>query len=153
MNRNLWLWDIVGAYPNALVQLPSMRGGRWIVHDHPNQERVEQDALKANILSMFRVKWKFPTWSRKDGRGIRFNPFPYRTKRKSILFPNEGHAWIMRGELVAAFKWARRFDCVEGIVVEEWNEFIPCNDKKPYAFVQELYESAARRRLNKNMTL
>jgi hypothetical protein len=39
------------------------------------------------------------------------------------------------------FKWARKFDCVEGIVVEEWNEFIPGNDEKPYAFVQELYET------------
>jgi hypothetical protein len=50
---------------------------------------------------------------------------------------NENHAWITRDELVAVFKWMRRFDCP---TVEEWNEFVPGNDEKPYAFVAELYE-------------
>jgi hypothetical protein len=140
MKRDLWLYDVVSAYPNALLLLPSMRDGKWVPHYEVDQKQIEQKAIKANILSMFRVRWKFPTQSRKDRRGIPFNPFPYRTARKYILFPNEGHAWIMRDELVAAFKWAERFGCRDGIVIEEWNEFVPGNDEKPYAFVQALYE-------------
>ncbi|MFZ0494422.1 MAG: DNA polymerase [Methylocella sp.] len=140
MSRELFLYDIVGAYPAAMMLLPSMREGTWKPHDEINPKQIEQDAIASNILSMFRVKWKFPMYSQKDKRGMPFFPFPYRTKRKSILFPNKGHAWIMRDELVAAFKWAKRFDCVEGITIEEWNEFIPGNDEKPYAFVAELYE-------------
>jgi DNA polymerase type B, organellar and viral len=143
MNRDLWLYDIVSAYPNALLLLPSMRDGRWVPHDGEwiTHYQADLERMKSiNILSMFHVRWKFPTYSRKDGRGIPFNPLPYRTKRKSILFPNEGHAWIMRDELIAAFKWAERFDCVDGITVEEWNEFVPDNDEVPYEFVAELYE-------------
>ena len=140
MQTPLWLYDVVSAYPNALISLPSMRDGRWRAHDVVDRGQIEQEAIKANILSMFRVKWKSPTWSKKDNRGVPWFPFPYRTRRKSILFPNEGHAWIMRDELISAFKWARRFDCADCITAEEWNEFIPGNDEKPYAFVQELYE-------------
>jgi hypothetical protein len=127
----------LSAYPAALVQLPSMRGGKWVAHA---ELRHVEEATKANILSMFRVRWKFPTYSKKDRRAVPWFPFPYRTQRKSILFPNEGHAWIMRDELVSGFKWAKRFGCVNGIVVEEWNEFIPGNSERPYAFVEELFE-------------
>ena len=120
----LWLYDIVSAYPNALLQLPSMRDGKWNFHKEPLDPKViEQTALGVNILSMFRVRWNFPTCSHKDSGAIPWFPFPYRTGRKTILFPSAGHAWITRDELVAAFKWARRFDCEDGIAVEEWDEF------------------------------
>jgi hypothetical protein len=56
------------------------------------------------------------------------------------LFPAEGHAWVTRDELVAGFDWARRFDCADCFTVEEWDEFIPGNDEKPYTFVTELFE-------------
>src|SRR5215469_18133541 len=117
MLRDLFLYDIASAYPFILTQLPSMRDGIWRAHD---DFEFNQLGL-ANILSMFRVKWKFPVRDKQTGRAIPFYPLPYRTKRKSISFPWEGHAWIMRDELAAAFKWAERFDCVDGIKIEEWN--------------------------------
>jgi hypothetical protein len=78
MHRILWLYDIVSAYPSALVQLPSMRDGKWEFHDaFDSQEAAERAALNATILDGFRVKWKFPTWSKKDKRGVPFYPFGY----------------------------------------------------------------------------
>jgi hypothetical protein len=114
---------------------------RTSLRDHGFEAGI---ASRANILSTFRIKWKFPATAA-DGRTIPLNPFPYRTKRGNILFPSAGHAWIMRDELLAGIKWIRKFfgereDTENMITVEEWSEFVPGNDEKPYAFVQVLYE-------------
>jgi hypothetical protein len=93
----------------------------------------------SNILSMFRIKWDFPA-SLVTEKTIPFNCFPYRTKRGNILFPSAGHAWIMRDEVLAGIKWMRKFGVDGKLTVEEWSEFIPGNDERPYAFVAELYE-------------
>jgi CRISPR associated protein Cas1 len=85
LDRDLFIYDVVSAYPNAMLYLPSMRDGEWRFHGKmEGAKEIEVEAKRANILSMFRIKWNFP--------------FPYRTPRKAILFPNEGHAWIMRDE-------------------------------------------------------
>jgi hypothetical protein len=97
LDRKLWLYDIASAYPSAMLLLPSMRDGEWKFHGELAND-IEQTVPQVNILSTFRLKWKFP---RKDAtvcpkllnqRLIPFYPFPYRTKRKAILFPPEGHA-------------------------------------------------------------
>lgn len=140
MQRDLWLYDIASAYPNAMLGLPSMRDGEWKFHGSIPGGDLEEVASGSNVLSMFRIKWKFPDKG-VDGKSIPFNPFPYRTKRGSILFPGAGHAWIMRDEIIAGLKWVKKFGLdADMIVVEEWSEFIPGNDEKPYAFVAELYE-------------
>ncbi len=50
----------------------------------------------------------------------------------------------MQKELAAGLKWAAKFfpdqNPNEMISVEEWSEFIPGNDEKPYAFVAELFK-------------
>jgi hypothetical protein len=156
MRRNLWLYDIASAYPAAMVRLPSMKGGRWDNHDDkPIASReLEKVAEGVNMLSMFRVKWKFPEQSlasQDKGKDIPFNPFPYRTKRGHILFPSAGHAWIMAEELAQGLQWMRRFGIEideSSIKVEQWHEFIPSPEAEqelkegrgPYAFVSELYE-------------
>jgi len=99
---------------------------------------------RSNILSMSRVKWAFPEKSNILLR-IPFYPLPYRTrKRGAILFPSKGHAWIMRDEIVEACAWVQKFfpgkPVTEFVTIEEWNEFIPGNDERPYAFVANLYK-------------
>jgi hypothetical protein len=188
MHRELWLYDVASAYPSAMMLLPSMKDGTWRDHgpielrpkgdkqfergsryEHENEalesKELERVTARANMLSMFRVKWNFPAQSLApgdDGRDIPFNPFPYRTKRGNILFPSAGHAWIMCEELAAGLRWMRRFGIEideRSIKVEEWHEFIPSSeaeyelregpnlpisrsreDRRPYAFVAELYE-------------
>jgi hypothetical protein len=144
-DRILVLYDVVSAYPWVMLGLPSMRDGRWKQHGRIGLF-PKVIVGQSSILSMFRVKWKFPQVciDGKRTRNIPFNALPYRTKRGHILFPGSGHAWIMRDELLAAFKWVERFfgeAAIEKMIdVQEWSEFIPGNDEKPYAFVAELYE-------------
>src|SRR5262249_41120108 len=126
--RVLFLYDKVSAYPSGMLELPSMRDGKWIYHGPIQSSDIERVVASANILSMFRVKWAFPGFSPKFGRDVPFYPFPYRTKRRAILFASQGHAWIMRDELLAAINWAKTFGFdIEKIEVEEWDEFIPGN--------------------------
>jgi hypothetical protein len=114
-----------------------MRDGTWNAHGVLALAEMASTVAAPNILSMFRVKWSFPLHDAKTGRRILWYPLPYRRKSKAILFPAQGHAWIMRDELFAVLKWIERFG--GNIEVEEWNEFIPGNDERPYAFVEELY--------------
>jgi len=140
--KDLWQYDIASAYPSAMLELPSMRDGRWVKHGTLTD--ILNTSQRSNILSMFRVKWSFPEKSGNLHR-IPFYPLPYRTrKRGAILFPSKGHAWIMRDEIVEACVWVETFfpgrSVTEFLTIEEWTEFIPGNDEKPYAFVAELYK-------------
>jgi hypothetical protein len=106
----------------------------------------EVAANPPNILSMFRVVWNFPV---KSDLGVRlpipFFPFPYRTRKKGlILFPSAGHAWLMRGELLAGLEWFRFFfptrNVTEYLKIEEHSLFHPANDEQPYYFLPDMYE-------------
>jgi hypothetical protein len=143
-NRMLWVYDIVSAYPSACLELPSMRDGTWRQHSHETVTDPLATASTANILSMFRVKWHMPREDKRK-RIVPFFPFPYRTrKRGAILFPNAGHAWIMRDEIISACEWCARFfpgrPLADLFTIKEWNEFIPGNDERPYAFIVRLFE-------------
>jgi hypothetical protein len=103
----LWLYDIASAYPSAMMALPSMRGGKWVHHKKRAEDNADicRTAGRANMLSMFRVRWNYPSEAT-DGWPIPFYPFPYRVRsRGQILFPSAGRAWIMRDEVLAACAW------------------------------------------------
>lgn len=65
------------------------------------------------MLSMFKVRWKFPLGAAKQF--IPSFPFPYRTKSGAILFPSEGYSWLMRDELAAGLKWMKALDLENGL--------------------------------------
>lgn len=141
LDRSLFLYDVASAYPAATQMLPSMKNGGWILHGSMSTNEIEETAKKANVLSMFKIKWNFPFIDPKANRPIPFYPFPYRTKRGAILFPKDGYAWIMRDELLAGLKWMKTFNIIPSCLkIGEWHEFIPGNDERPYAFVAKLYE-------------
>lgn len=157
-------YDIRSAYPSAMLDLPSMRGKTW---KHHRNGTSADHARQSNILSMYRVYWRFPATVKY--RGVEnyapFYPLPYRTQNGSILFPSEGRAWVMRDDVLAALKWVETFGLnwrEYDLVVEEAFEFDPppvgmsfgpfgeAQDEAstrpetgPFEFVRELYNQRA----------
>jgi len=142
----LFGYDIRSAYPSAMLDLPSMRGGKWTF---PLADRkaapTKINYASANILSMYKVMWKFPIAWELDGRKrpVPFYPLPYRTKTGAIIFPASGFAWLMRDDVLAAQRWIEahglkradyEFTTVDAI------EFEPADDVRPFEFVRELYD-------------
>jgi hypothetical protein len=170
--KPLFGYDLASAYPSATLILPSMKGGKWttakersyLAHD-PEARRAIGDA---NVLSMFRVKWRFPRslrqiYDRKrrawvEQKPFPFFPHPYRTKTGAILFPSAGEGWFMRDEILGAIAWFETLfpDRAALAWFEEFGGcftvnasmlFEPASDKvdvRPFAFVQEQYELRAR---------
>ncbi len=143
-NKKLWVYDIVSAYPAALVRLPSMKDGTW-EHGEGLILSSKSSFGDWNMLSMFCVEWNF---DHIDGSGlpVPFYPFPYRVKKKGqILFPDRGKAWIMRDELVAGIEWFRvmypKRDISKCIRIKKWSRFYPANDEKPFKGIYELFRT------------
>ena len=97
---NAGLYDVASAYPSIAVQLPSTESGKWVRKINPTRDEIE----KSNILSMFKVR------TRGFATDLPFYPLPFRTERKSIMFPPEIFAGrYMRDDVIAAFEYADRF--------------------------------------------
>lgn len=154
-DKPLFGYDISSAYPSGMLDLPSMKGGEFLSVRRPvylnsstSLQWIEDKIIAPkNILSMFKVKWCFPRFT-PDNKFVPFYPFPYRTPRKGILFPQNGYAWLMKEDVLAGIAWIKTFwpshkaQKASGMIfeIEEYYEFCPANEVKPYAFVQELYD-------------
>ncbi len=140
-------YDLTSAYRYAMQSLPSMAGGRWkreVPDLSTRQFRV--DIFKrievSSILSIFRVSFGFAT-------DAPFYPLPYRTGNDCILFPQIGHGYYMRDDLLAAVAWCKKFkiDPTNALVIEEANWFHPSDEAErdlkngcgPFAPVAEVF--------------
>jgi hypothetical protein len=118
-DRVLHVYDIASAYPAAMVEFPSLAGGEWIRKPGTEYRKGSLSDLRAAVeaascLSMFKIRFQFPTYERYDPDGrktvfIPFYPLPYRDKRGGILFPATGYGWYNREEALEAISWLQRF--------------------------------------------
>jgi len=109
--RPLYEYDLRSAYPAAMVELPSMRGGEWIFHSSD----PGLDALKQmSPLTMVRLHAEdteghatlFDWMSAQlTGDEIPFYPFFYREQSGAIKFPPKVYGTYMLCEVLAAYKW------------------------------------------------
>jgi hypothetical protein len=77
-----------------------MGGGKWVRKINPTRDEIK----KCNILSMFKVR------TRGFATDLPFYPLPFRTERKSIMFPPQIFGGrYMRDDVIAAFEYADRF--------------------------------------------
>ena len=107
---SLHVYDIASAYPAAMVEFPSLAGGEWISKSGAEFRKGSLSELRAaveaaSILSMFKIRFQFPTYERYDPDArkavfIPFYPLPYRDKRGGILFPASGYGWYMRDDVL-----------------------------------------------------
>jgi hypothetical protein len=118
-DRVLHVYDIASAYPTAMVEFPSLTGGEWIRRTGTEYRKDSLCDLRtaveaASCLSMFKIRFQFPTYERYDPDGrkavfIPFYPLPYRDKRGGILFPAAAYGWYNREEALGAISWLQRF--------------------------------------------
>ena len=155
--QRIYNYDISSAYPYELTKLPTMKGGEWVYHKEPTREQV----AKMSPLSIIKLKTHAP--GERYVRGVdymgysdeghektndkphaRFYPFPYRTKRGSIIFYKEVWGWYMQAEVSAAFHYSETAAPPDfSIELEEAWEFIPASDERPFAFIAELFDTRA----------
>jgi hypothetical protein len=161
---SLHAYDIASAYPAAMVEFPSLAEGTWIRKSGGEipagslrQLRAEIEA--ASIVSMFKIRFQFPTYERYDANArkavfIPFYPLPYRDKRGGILFPASSYGWYMRDDVLAAIAWLERFvpdyprprnkhHRMTAFEIEETWMFEPGQDgranERPFEFIRDLF--------------
>ena len=157
-NGSLHVYDIASAYPAAIVELPSMKGGDWTKGGY-----IEIHSLKAlratiesaSMLSMFKVRFNFPKYEKKHADPAKavfvpFYPLPYRCKGGGIIYPAHGYGWYMRDDVLAMIAWLERFvphyperpkkeQKETGVLIEEAWYFHPRSNEKPFAIVRDFY--------------
>ena len=141
--------DIRSAYPSICVQLPSMKGGRWVYHDQVDWGRL----AGMSMLSMVHVKSRLRPQHTTHLLQALFYPLPWR-KGSAVYFPARVNGYYMRDEALAALEFQqaqvrqpplprspkhRRADQYQVELYGAW-EFIPANDEKPFTFVRDMYE-------------
>jgi hypothetical protein len=120
-------YDINSAYPSVQRNLPSLRDGEWV------KRGKGFDTRSTVNICIALVQWS-------DITNTAFCPFPYRSAaQRKVLFPPEGKNWIWKPELDAALKWRDANYQYWNIDVLEAYEFIPANDIKPFAFIDDYY--------------
>jgi hypothetical protein len=86
--------DICSAYPAAMVDLPSMRDGKWKTHRARNLSLDELKALAEGFsrVSMVRVKFDFGTSVGTCQHD--FYPLPFRQEDGAAIFPQNGEGHL-----------------------------------------------------------
>jgi hypothetical protein len=157
----LHVYDIASAYPAAMVEFSSLASGEWISKPGSAITKGSLSELRAAVeaascLSMFKIRYQFPTYERYDPNArkavfIPFYPLPYRDRRGGILFPAGGYGWYMRDDVLAAIAWLERFvpdfprprnkhHQTTAFVIEEAWIFEPGRaNQKPFEFVRDLF--------------
>ncbi len=179
-------YDLSSAYPAGAVELPSLapEAGRWVFK---KKEELQFKSLKqlreiveaTSIVSMFKIKWFFPTFARlgelgmspyedPTSRHMPFYPLWYRTESGRILCPSSGYAIRNREDVLAAIAWmehyikrypkkdyptgAYNYDELSFFEIEEawiWEINEGYEDVRPFAILIDLY--ANRRAIKDNI--
>jgi len=117
----VYTYDIKSAYPSVARFLPCL------AHTRFNLTRK----YDSGVTALWHVTWNVPK--------SRWGPFPWRTERKSILYPLNGEGWYYSKEVAAARKiFGNAIKVVEGFVFET-----DCPDK-PFAFIDDVYKERQR---------
>lgn len=115
-------YDINSAYPHAMTLLPKLSGGSW--------EYFEGDPGE-HPFALYKVSF--------DAKGsVLPSPVFIRGNLGSISYPIHGGNWIWSPEMEALRAWSNSGHGSFN-VVEAWT-FTPDSERKPFAFIADLYE-------------
>lgn len=120
---DVYKYDIRSAYPAAMVELPDLSNGRWVLVERPTQNVMEQ-------FGVVYCEWEWDI-------NARLTPLPYRSKNGNIYFPGKGRGWYHTVEVRAVMAAIGKGD---GLHILRAYVFEP-NDatKKPFGWVHNLY--------------
>lgn len=133
-------YDVVSAYPAALLNVPALNDGEWI-HYPPRASlggagnAFYMDGGPPDAFTLFKIRWSFTR------SHARLYPFFWRAPDGSVYYPRYGSSWVWRPEYEAALAALRRGDLQGEVNVSEAWSFRPRDPSaRPFAFVQTLFE-------------
>lgn len=114
----VWEYDLHSAYPAATLQLPDLSKGHWEYVDH----------FEPGTFGVWDIRYS----GHHGGRGSNHRPQPLycRSENGSITHPFEVQGWY----------WTPEASLVPDSVRGGW-VFRPSSDARPFAFIQDLYDS------------
>ena len=116
--NDVWEYDINSAYPDAMQYLPCLKHGKWV---------------KGKVGNIYLAHTK---WAMIDRTGaLEPQPFPFRTKDGTIIFPCNGRGWYWSWEVESAKKIGKWF-----IKVDECYSWVQECSHKPFDWISELYD-------------
>lgn len=111
-------YDINSAYPNVLLDLPSLSHGVWV---HSTRKKVKPG------FTLVRCRYDFTP-------GQRFYPLFYRSEKMQIIFGAKGEGWYWFPEYDAARHCEGKLE-----VLESWH-FEEIKPTRPFEWIKSYYE-------------
>lgn len=125
-------YDINSAYPRALLEVPSLRAGKWHHHSYEARPTANIDRTnKPSQFGMYRVRFK----------GTNPNipaPVFVRAENGTISYPLNAENWIWTPEYEVLREYCNQVEGAEFELLEAWT-FEPATDYKPFGFIAALY--------------
>ena len=132
--RKVHHYDRRAAFGSEMVGLCDLSDGRWTHHIY-NDDFPWLPIFDTEDWSLYKVYWDY----REESCCIM--PFFYRRagKPSHVYYPPQGYTWVWSPELRAALSFRAR-EYIKGCptVVEQW-KFHPYSDRRPFAFVKDVY--------------
>lgn len=126
-------YDINSAYPYAMLDLPSMRGGLWEELDEAvTQQKIlfRIEHMKEEVITVSDVSYNFPP-------NFPMYPFTNRDFSGGIAYPSSGRNWIYGIEIVNAAKVIPGIE--RYLIIHKTYTFHPGTKEKPFSFIPELF--------------
>lgn len=144
-NTPVYQYDINSAYPWAIAQLPNWREGEWIHHVGGRVDDLSEYSMalvrwdNSDLLSGAQLAAKTELTIYPESI-----PFPFwrRSKQGNISYPSGGiYGWYWAPEIHSAHRYLDNLPSYydKNIDIEEWWEFVPATDEKPFKEVATLY--------------
>lgn len=122
----VYSYDINSAYPYAMTQLPNLSRGHW---KYKSGERCYRKDIP---FALYHIRFNFP-----EDEDETLYPFPWRTNKGQILFPQNGTGWYWSPEVKSALEFSGNPECVE--FIEAWYFVEDDSTDRPFRYINDLY--------------
>jgi len=123
VQTKVYEYDINSAYPAALLNVPSLRGGLWAHSDGD---------ISAHPFALYHVTYQ---GTRSDIPG----PLGVRGQTGTVSYPLKADCWVWSPEMEVLRKYCDKVEGATFKVVEVW-AFHPADNTRPFSFVAALFE-------------
>jgi hypothetical protein len=129
--KEVYSYDKHSAYPWAASQLPSLKESNW----------YKEKVFNPNLWGVWHVKWDCsPLGKLPQEIKHMIYPFPFRTEKGRIKWPQQGEGWYWTPEVATALRnFIGMIQVLDGDVL-----YLPYHYIKPFQFILGLYNERMR---------
>lgn len=133
IDKSIFHYDLISAYPSANVELPSLTMGHWETIKIGNMLPIREIQ---KLMDSFPSYWVgHVEWS--NGPLYGPGPFSWRNRLGTVTRPVQGRGWQWSPEILAVMKLFPRLNLKIGDI----HFFVPDeNCVKPFLFIKEIFE-------------